>query len=160
MYSPFYRTPRAYLSGYLSTGQPLPPRLMMDDIVGDYKDKTVTVEDFPFVNGNVKMASVHPCKHASVMKTLLDRADAALRVRREKQRTRGAALIASRDALVDEMSALNLSDIQTVHASAKESKGQTGSGDEWEEVEQHELDDDEVAIRVDQYMVVFLKVRL
>ena len=43
---------------------------MMEDIVGDYKDKTVTLEDFPFFANNIKMASVHPCKHASVMKTL------------------------------------------------------------------------------------------
>lgn len=57
---------------------------MMEDIVGDYKDKTVTLEDFPYFSNNIKMASVHPCKHASVMKTLLDRADAALKIRREK----------------------------------------------------------------------------
>ncbi|KAL1849581.1 hypothetical protein VTK73DRAFT_9871 [Phialemonium thermophilum] len=86
MYSPYYRTPRLYMSGYLASGQPLAPHLMMEDIVGDYKDKTVTLEDFPFFAGGAKMASVHPCKHAPVMKTLLDRADAALKVRREKLR--------------------------------------------------------------------------
>ena len=32
--------------------------------------------------------------------------------------------------------------------------------DEWEEVQEAEIDDNEVAIRVDQYLVVFLKVRL
>src|SRR5271154_5989996 len=85
-YTPYYRTPRLYLSGYLPSSQPLDPHLMMEDIVGDYKDKTVTLEDFPYFSNNIKMASVHPCKHASVMKTLLDRADAALKIRREKQR--------------------------------------------------------------------------
>lgn len=156
MYSPYYRTPRLYLSGYLPNGQPLPPKSMMDDIVGDYKDKTVTLEDFPFFADNIKMASVHPCKHASVMKTLLDRADAALRIRREKLRAAAAAVAASSsdsaaatDTLVEEVKKLDVKD-----AEAEADK----TGDEWEEVQQNEIDDQEVAIRVDQYLVVFLKV--
>src|ERR1700753_494524 len=83
-YTPSYRTPRLYLSGYLTASEPLPPQAMMEDIVGDYKDKTVTLEDFPFFDAGLKMASVHPCKHASVMKVLLDRADAALKLRMAK----------------------------------------------------------------------------
>lgn len=59
----------------------------MEDIVGDYADKTVTLEDFPFFDHGVKMASVHPCKHASVMKVLLGRADAALKIRLAKLKT-------------------------------------------------------------------------
>ncbi|KAH9888639.1 autophagocytosis associated protein [Xylariomycetidae sp. FL2044] len=145
MYSPYYRTPRLYLSGY-SEGQPLAPQLMMEDIVGDYKDKTVTLEDFPFFANNVKMASVHPCKHASVMKTLLDRADAALKLRREKMK---AGKVVGNDAamegLVDEINKL---DIKSAEAAAE------SSNDDWEEVE---AEDQEVAIRVDQYLVVFLK---
>lgn len=47
-----------YMSGYSASGTPLPPHLMMEDIVGDYKDKTVALEDFPF-SANAKMASVH-----------------------------------------------------------------------------------------------------
>jgi len=102
MYSPAYRTPRLYMSGYLPDGQPLPPDHMMEDIVGDYKDKTVTLEDFPFFGDNIKMASVHPCKHAPVMKALLDRADAALKLRREKIKA-GAASVSDRgmEGLVD-----------------------------------------------------------
>lgn len=151
MYSAYYRTPRLYLSGYLPNGQPLPPKSMMDDIVGDYKDKTVTLEDFPFFANNVKMASVHPCKHASVMRTLLDRADAALRIRREKIR-RGKAVGGDQgmEGLVDEIDKL---DVQDAQAAADK-----GSSDEWEEVKQSEVDEQEVAIRVDQYLVVFLKV--
>ena len=60
---------------------------MMEDIVGDYKDKTVTLEDFPYFDSSVKMASIHPCKHASVMKILLDRADAALKLRGGKSQS-------------------------------------------------------------------------
>ncbi|RAH47648.1 ATG3/ATG10 family protein [Aspergillus brunneoviolaceus CBS 621.78] len=156
-YSNFYRTPRLYLSGYLSPSEPLPPPLMMEDIVGDYKDKTVTLEDFPWFDGNVKMATVHPCRHASVMKTLLDRADAALKIRREK--LRAAAQKQQHDTrvegLVDPVRGLSVHD-----SSPKTEK----HGDEWE-VLQHDHHDDEeeeeeneqFAIRVDQYLVVFLK---
>lgn len=148
MYSLYYRTPRLYLSGYLPNGQPLPLKSMMDDIVGDYKDKTVTPEDFPFFANNVKMASVHPCKHASVMKTLLDRADAALRIRREKLRAGKATGVgAGMEGLVDEIGKLDVKGAQ-----------EAADKDDWEEVEGAEAEEQEVAIRVDQYMVVFLKV--
>ncbi|KAM5347087.1 hypothetical protein ACJ41O_010092 [Fusarium nematophilum] len=152
MYTTYYRTPRLYLSGYLPNGQPLPPHDMMEDIVGDYKDKTVTLEDFPLFANNIKMASVHPCKHASVMKTLLDRADAALRLRREKLRAGSAsagsssATPAGMEGLVDEIGKLDVKGAQ-----------EAADKDEWEEVQEAEIDDHEVAIRVDQYLVVFLK---
>lgn len=158
-YTPYYRTPRLYLSGYLANSQPLPPQLMMEDIVGDYKDKTVTLEDFPYFSNNIKMASVHPCKHASVMKTLLDRADAALKIRREKLKA-GKIAPGSKDAgmegLLDDFSKVNLDDKKALTESVK--AGGNGN-DEWE-VLQHDadaVDDEEVAIRVDQYLVVFLK---
>jgi ubiquitin-like-conjugating enzyme ATG3 len=150
MYSPYYRTPRLYLSGYQSNGQPLPPHAMMDDIVGDYKDKTVTLEDFPFF-ASAKMASVHPCKHASVMKTLLDRADAALRIRREKLRA-GKAVGPADVGMEGLAEAVDKMELRGAEAGDK-------LADEWEEVEQSEVNDQEVAIRVDQYLVVFLKVR-
>ncbi|KAK0663962.1 putative autophagy-related protein 3 [Cercophora samala] len=142
VYSPYYRTPRMYLSGYLPNGQPLPPHLMMEDIVGDYKDKTVTLENFPFFAHQVKMASVHPCKHAPVMKTLLDRADAALKLRREKQKAAAAKAGSSVgvESLASQVKDLNV--------------GSGGENDEWEEID---AADQEVAIRVDQYLVVFLK---
>ncbi|PHH71003.1 hypothetical protein CDD80_5605 [Ophiocordyceps camponoti-rufipedis] len=121
---------------------------MMDDIVGDYKDKTVTLEDFPFFANNVKMASVHPCKHASVMKTLLDRADASLRIRRDRLRAaRANAKKASGvDDLADDFDKL-------VVQNALDAADKDG----WEEVQGVDEDEQEVAIRVDQYLVVFLK---
>ncbi|PYH95349.1 hypothetical protein BO71DRAFT_351577 [Aspergillus ellipticus CBS 707.79] len=156
-YANFYRTPRLYLSGYLGPSMPLPPHLMMEDIVGDYKDKTVTLEDFPWYDGNVKMATVHPCRHASVMKTLLDRADAALKIRRDKLKAAAAsgahaeAETKGLEGLVDDARGLSLGggDDQQQHQ-------RPGSGDEWEML-QHEEEQDQVAIRVDQYLVVFLK---
>ena len=124
---------------------------MMEDIVGDYKDKTVTLEDFVFASPPIKTASVHPCRHASVMKVLLDRADSALKLRLTKIKHGEKAFSAGMEGLVDQTSALDIS---------KSSPGKAGSnkdGDgEWEVLDdKHEEDD--VAIRVDQYLVVFLK---
>ncbi|KAF2085208.1 hypothetical protein K490DRAFT_47155 [Saccharata proteae CBS 121410] len=155
MYTPYYRTPRLYLSGYLIQSEPLPPHLMMEDIVGDYKDKTVTLEDFPFLDSGVKMASVHPCKHASVMKVLLDRADAALKLR--LQRLREGRGIGSHghelgmEGLVDQMEGAHMGE-------PGPPRRRDGEGDEWEVLGSDEhAPEDEVAIRVDQYLVVFLK---
>lgn len=150
-YTPYYRTPRLYLSGYTPSNQPLPPRDMMDDIVGDYTDKTVTLEDFPFFDAAtpLKMASIHPCKHASVMKVLLDRADAALKLRRERL-TKGAPVNdAGMEGLVDDASRLSVAEREGVRAA-----GGNG-GDEWEVLEEEQ--GEESAIRVDQYLVVFIK---
>lgn len=73
-YSTSYRVPKLYLSGFDADGAPLPPKAMFDDIVGDYKDKTVTIESSPF-QSNLTLISIHPCRHAGVMRMLLDRAE-------------------------------------------------------------------------------------
>lgn len=153
-YTPYYRTPRLYLSGYdASSNQPLPPLSMMEDIVGDYKDKTVTLEDFYFASPPIKTASVHPCKHASVMKVLLDRADAALKLRIQKIKHGEKPSNAGMEGLVDQTSTLSLG-----KTPALKPTGSKEGDSEWEVLSdkdgQHE---DEVAIRVDQYLVVFLK---
>ncbi|KAJ4355746.1 E2-like enzyme [Didymosphaeria variabile] len=152
-YSAHYRTPRLYLSGYGSTSVPLNPHEMMEDIVGDYKDKTVTIEDFPFFEHAVKTASVHPCKHASVMKVLLDRADAALKLRLAKLKAGKdvGKVDSGMEGLVDDTKLLKLTE-QSKSKAGEETKDK---GDDWEVLS--EGDEDEVAIRVDQYLVVFLK---
>jgi ubiquitin-like-conjugating enzyme ATG3 len=142
---------------------------MMEDIMGDYKDKTVTLEDFPWFDTSVPMVTVHPCRHASVMKIFLDRADAALRLRREKLRQAQSAEEASKvraesglEGLVDETKGLSLTDKGGYVAGVAAAGG--NGGDEWE-VLQHEgnqegneeYEDQRSAIRVDQYLVVFLK---
>lgn len=134
----------------------------MEDIVGDYKDKTVTLEDFPYFSNNIKMASVHPCKHASVMKTLLDRADAALKIRREKLR-QGKIAPESKDAgmegLIHDFGTTGLGGGENAALASGAKAGASGN-DEWE-VLQHDTEasqEEESAIRVDQYLVVFLKV--
>jgi ubiquitin-like-conjugating enzyme ATG3 len=134
---------------------------MMEDIVGDYKDKTVTLEDFPFFDDSVKMASIHPCKHASVMKILLDRADAALKLRLQKAREGGGIAkegVTGMEGLIDDTSRLGIKESERKGMEAGV-KTAGGGGDEWEVLDQAEEDEDEnkVAIRVDQYLVVFLK---
>lgn len=131
---------------------------MMDDIIGDYKDKTVTLEDFPFFDASqaVKMASVHPCRHASVMKVLLARADAALRLRKERVLRGGEARPAlGMEGLVDDVGRLEVS--SRGHRAGVALAGGAG-GDEWEVLQHEGQVEDDVAIRVDQYLVVFLKV--
>ena len=126
--------------------------------MGDYADKTVTLEDFPFYTAGLKMASVHPCKHATVMKTLLDRADAALKLRLQKARrgkVKGTeALESGIEGLVDDFNATKISE-------GTKMQGASTGGDEWEVLQSapgvNSPDEEEVAIRVDQYLVVFLK---
>lgn len=135
----------------------------MEDIVGDYKDKTVTLEDFPYFDNSVKMASIHPCKHASVMKILLDRADAALKLRLQKVKAGGAdqdatANVSGMEGLIDDTNKLSVGDKERKgHEAGVKAAG--GGGDEWEVLDQAAEDENEekVAIRVDQYLVVFLK---
>ncbi|PCG96429.1 Autophagy-related protein 3 [Penicillium occitanis (nom. inval.)] len=167
-YANYYRTPRLYLSGYLSPSEPLPPHLMMEDIVGDYKDKTVTLEDFPWFDTSVPMATVHPCQHASVMKILLDRADAALKIRRQRLKKARSAdeatnikLDSGLEGLVDDTNNLSLADRQRKLPDGSSGTNNAMMGDEWEVLQndgnQSEEDEFQAAIRVDQYLVVFLK---
>lgn len=132
---------------------------MMDDIVGDYKDKTVTLEDFPFFDSSMKMASIHPCKHASVMKILLDRADAALKLRLQRAKASSGGdmkPVSGMEGLIDDTNKLA---IQETQKRGHEAGVKAGGGDEWEVLDQADEDesDEKVAIRVDQYLVVFLK---
>ncbi|KAL9591224.1 MAG: hypothetical protein Q9179_007939 [Wetmoreana sp. 5 TL-2023] len=106
------------------------------------------------------------------MKVLLDRADAALKLRLSRLKQgemenggNGKGVESGMEGLVDEMNATNLS-------GPKEKQGKKGykdgvaaagggGGDEWEVLSQHdssgEREEQEVAIRVDQYLVVFVK---
>lgn len=43
---------------------------MFEDIMDDYANKTVTYETHPHLG--VNQLSIHPCKHANVMKHLID----------------------------------------------------------------------------------------
>ncbi|OBT90808.1 hypothetical protein VE02_00644 [Pseudogymnoascus sp. 03VT05] len=150
-YSAYDRTPRMYLAGKDTDDHPLPPDLMMEDIMGDYREKTVTIEYFPHMDG-LKAVSIHPCRHASVMKSLMKRANSALKLRREKQRlAQGADSRQDLGDLPGDMNKLNL-------AGGARNESKRNAEDEWEVVETDDNPyEDEVAIRVDQYLVVFLK---
>lgn len=70
-YDNYYRTPRLWLVGYDENKQPLSIDQMYDDISEDHAKKTVTFETHPHVPGT-PMASIHPCRHAEVMKKLIN----------------------------------------------------------------------------------------
>ena len=70
-YDNYYRTPRLWLSGYDENNKPLTIEQMYEDISEDHAKKTVTFESHPHIPGT-PMASIHPCRHAEVMKKLIN----------------------------------------------------------------------------------------
>lgn len=114
-YSTSYRVPKLYLCGFDNDGSPLAPEQMFEDIAPDYRTKTATIEPLPFFKGNQVSVSIHPCKHANVMRVLMDK----VRASRIKER----------------------------------SHTPKGAEEEWEDLEA----DIEEGLRVDQYLIVFLK---
>lgn len=68
-YDKYYQTPRVWMMGYSSSQQPLSGAEMMEDVISDYANRTVTIEYHPHVSG--PHASIHPCQHGKVMKTIV-----------------------------------------------------------------------------------------
>ena len=66
----YYQTPRMWLFGYDESGIPLSPRDVFQDILTEYAEKTVTIDPHPCTG--LPTASIHPCKHALVMKKVVD----------------------------------------------------------------------------------------
>ncbi|KZS98479.1 hypothetical protein SISNIDRAFT_472381 [Sistotremastrum niveocremeum HHB9708] len=71
-YDKFYQTPRIWLLGYDENRTPLTSSQIFEDVSADHALKTVTIEAFPH-SASLQAASVHPCKHASVMKKVIER---------------------------------------------------------------------------------------
>mmetsp|Transcript_23825 Transcript_23825/g.69781 ORF Transcript_23825/g.69781 Transcript_23825/m.69781 type:complete len:329 (-) Transcript_23825:49-1035(-) len=69
-YDKYYQTPRFWLFGYSEEGQPLSNQQVFEDIMPDYVKRTVTIDPHPHLG--IPHASVHPCKHANVMKQIVD----------------------------------------------------------------------------------------
>ena len=92
-YDKLWQVPRMWLSGLSPSRQPLTTAELFEDITADYAQKTVTIEPFPHKEG-ISMASVHPCKHANVMKKVIERMDAAAKAeqRRLKALEQGGGL--------------------------------------------------------------------
>ncbi|CCF58689.1 hypothetical protein KAFR_0F00920 [Kazachstania africana CBS 2517] len=72
-YSTSYRVPKMYIVGFGCEGTPLTSEEMFQDITMEYRDKTATIEKLPFFKVPILSVSIHPCKHANVMKTLLEK---------------------------------------------------------------------------------------
>ncbi|OMJ07812.1 Ubiquitin-like-conjugating enzyme ATG3 [Smittium culicis] len=70
-YDKYYQTPRVWLCGYSENGSLLSPNEIFQDISQDHARKTVTIEPHP--NLSIQLASIHPCKHANVMKKIIER---------------------------------------------------------------------------------------
>ncbi|KAK9709128.1 E2-like enzyme [Basidiobolus ranarum] len=70
-YDKYYQTPRVWLFGYDENRNPLTTDQVFEDISQDHAKKTVTIETHP--HENLQLASIHPCRHANVMKKILER---------------------------------------------------------------------------------------
>lgn len=69
-YDKYYQTPRLWVVGYDENRKPLTMEQMYEDVSQDHAKKTVTMETHPNLPGP-PMASVHPCKHADIMKKII-----------------------------------------------------------------------------------------
>jgi ubiquitin-like-conjugating enzyme ATG3 len=78
-YDKYYQCPRLWLCGYDSNRKrPLSIEEVFEDVSEDHAKKTITLEPFPHyssttTNNNTEMLTVHPCRHANVMKRIIDR---------------------------------------------------------------------------------------
>ncbi|XP_072937184.1 ubiquitin-like-conjugating enzyme ATG3 [Epargyreus clarus] len=70
-YDKYYQTPRLWLIGYDEERTLLSVEQMYEDVSQDHAKKTVTMEAHPHLSGP-SMASVHPCRHAEVMKKIIE----------------------------------------------------------------------------------------
>jgi ubiquitin-like-conjugating enzyme ATG3 len=70
VYDKYYQTPRVFLFGYDEYRNPLTAEQIMQDISSDHANKTVDIQTHPHTG--LPHASIHPCRHAEVMKRMLD----------------------------------------------------------------------------------------
>jgi len=71
-YDKYYQTPRLWLYGYDEKRRALTVDEMYEDFSADHANKTITMETHPHLPASPPQASVHPCRHAQVMKKLID----------------------------------------------------------------------------------------
>jgi len=70
-YDKYYQVPRMWLFGYDENRKPLTVDQMYEDFSQDHAKKTITMETHPHLPGP-PMASIHPCRHADVIKRLIE----------------------------------------------------------------------------------------
>ena len=69
-YDFYYQTPSLFLFGYNEKQAPLTADEMFEDIMDDYANKTATIKPHP--HQGINSISIHPCRHAEVMKKIID----------------------------------------------------------------------------------------
>lgn len=69
--------PSSFFASFIQLNRPLTPTQVFEDISAEHAYKTVTIEPFPH-SAKLTLASVHPCKHASVMKKVIERMNAGV----------------------------------------------------------------------------------
>lgn len=71
-YDRHYLTPRLWLTGVNSKNRPLTKEEIMEEVMPEYREKTVTYDQQP--QTGEFMANIHPCRHANVLKTFAEQA--------------------------------------------------------------------------------------
>lgn len=71
-YDRHYLTPRLWLTGVDSKNRPLTQDQIMEEVMKEYRDKTVTYDKQPHTGEY--MINIHPCKHANVLKSFAEQA--------------------------------------------------------------------------------------
>jgi ubiquitin-like-conjugating enzyme ATG3 len=79
-YDKYYQVPRLWLQGYTENGIPLTANQLLEDVSQEHARKTVTMALHPHLP--TLQASIHPCKHANIMKKMM----AVLNERGERRR--------------------------------------------------------------------------
>jgi len=138
-YDKYYQTPRIWLIGYDENRTPLTPPQIFQDISADHALKTVTIEAFPH-STSLQAASVHPCKHASVMKKVIERMNNSVVAEQLAQRKNSASGTSKEGKKKWPFG-------RKSGSASKDDKSSATPGEE-EEVD---------GMRVDFYLVVFLK---
>jgi ubiquitin-like-conjugating enzyme ATG3 len=77
-YDKYYQTPRLWLYGLDENGTALDPSQVFEDISQEHARKTVTIETHPHLP-DLCIASIHPCKHANVMRSIISYMQSAQR---------------------------------------------------------------------------------
>ena len=122
--------------------KPLSYNQILEDVPSDHANKTVTSEPFPHSALNTPMLSVHPCKHASVMKKMIERMDS-------KGKAESPPLPTATPKKKGWLSSV-------VGGSKKQSQSQSQAQQQPAQSQQP-IAEAEDGLRVDQYLVMFLK---
>ncbi|KAF7321858.1 Autophagy-related protein 3 [Mycena kentingensis (nom. inval.)] len=135
-YDKYYQTPRIWLIGYDENRTPLTPPQIFQDVSADHAFKTVTIEPFPH-SASLQAASVHPCKHASVMKKVIERMNNSVVEEQLAQRKSSSA--------------------KDKDGGKKKWFGRKASGSGKDAVAPGGEEEEVEGMRVDFYLIVFLK---